>query len=201
MGRKPTRKGKHLYLSIAGLILLSPLGCATIEKTTVQVEVSTASVETKEVTDTGTSRLKTGEPERMGAAAPGGSKEQERTKEDIMAHEHLLHGQKLFIQGDYEGSLKEYKEVLSLSANRTPADEALFNMGLIYAHPGNAKRNLATSLSVFQRLMKDYPQSPWAGQAKIWAELFQENETLKQVIEKSKQVDIEIEERKREKAR
>jgi len=189
MGRKPTRKGKHLYLSIAGLILLSPLGCATIEKTTVQVEVSTASVETKEVTDTGT------------AAAPGGSKEQERTKEDIMAHEHLLHGQKLFIQGDYEGSLKEYKEVLSLSANRTPADEALFNMGLIYAHPGNAKRNLATSLSVFQRLMKDYPQSPWAGQAKIWAELFLENETLKQVIEKSKQVDIEIEERKREKAR
>jgi tetratricopeptide (TPR) repeat protein len=199
VGRKPTRKGKYIYLSIAGLILLSPLGCATIEKTTVQVEVSTAPAETKEAT--GTPCLETREPERMGTVAPGGAKEQDRAKEDIKAHEHILRGQKLFIQGDYEGSLKEYKEVLSLSANRTPADEALFNMGLIYAHPGNAKRNLATSLSVFQRLMKDYPQSPWAEQAKIWAGLFLENETLKQVIEKSKQVDIEIEERKREKAR
>lgn len=199
MGRKPTRKGKHIYLSIAGLILLSPLGCATLEKTTVQVEVSTASAETKETT--GTPCLETREREKMGTVAPGGAKEQERAKEDIKTHEHLLRGQKLFIQGDYEGSLKQYKEVLSLSANRTPADEALFNMGLIYAHPGNPKRNLATSLSVFQRLMKDYPQSPWAEQAKIWAELFQENETLKQVIEKSKEVDIEIEERKRGKAR
>lgn len=189
MGRKPVRAGKHIYLFIAGLILLSPLGCASVEKTTVKVEVSTASVETKEIT------------ERMGALAPGGEKEQEGTKEDIKGHEHLLHGQELFNQGDYEGSLKEYKEVLSLSANRTPADEALFNMGLIYAHPGNPKRSLATSLSVFQKLMKDYPQSPWAEQAKIWAGLLQENETLKQVIEKSKQVDIEIEERKREKAR
>jgi tetratricopeptide (TPR) repeat protein len=201
MGRKPTRKRKHIYLSIAGLILLSLLGCASVEKTTVKVEVSTASAKAKEMTDTGAPCLETREGERENAVAPGDAKEQERAKEDINAHEHLLRGQKLFIQGDYEGSLKEYKKVLSVSANRPPADEALFDMGLIYAHPGNPKRNLAMSLSVFQRLMKDYPHSPWAEQAKIWADVFQENETLKQVIEKSKQVDIEIEEKKREKAR
>ena len=201
MGRKPTRKGKYIYLSIAGLIFLSPLGCVTIEKTTVQVEVSTSSAEKKERTDAGTPCLETREQERTNAAAPSGAKEQERTKEDTEVHEHLHRGEKLFIQGDYEGSLKEYKKVLSLSANSSPGDEALFNIALIYGHPRNPKKDFAMSLSVFQRLMKDYPESLWAEQAKIWAQVFQENETLKQVIEKSKQVDIEIEEKKREKAR
>ncbi len=199
MGRKPTRKGKHIYLSIAGLILLSALGCGSVEKTMVQVEIRTAPAETKKMADKGLPRLET--KEREGAVAPGGREEKERAKEDFEVREHLLRGQKLFIQGDYEGSLKEYKEVLSLSANRTPGDEALFKMGLIYAHPQNRKRNLEMSLNVFQRLIKDYPESPWTEQAKIWREVFQENETLKQVIEKSKQIDIEIEQKKREQAR
>ncbi len=182
MGRKSTGKGKHLFLSIAVLILLSGLGCATVEKTTIQVEVSTPIT-------------------RTNAIAPGGAKEQERTEENSKAHEHLLLGQKFFVQGDYEASLREYKKSLSLSGNSPPGDEALFNMGLIYAHPRNPKRDLAMSLSVFRRLTKGYPQSPWAEQAKIWAEVVQENETLKQVIEKSKQVDIEIEEKKKEQAK
>jgi len=177
------------------LIFLSLFGCAAVEKTTVRVEVSTASVEAKEMTKTGTSLLETREGEETSAVV------QRATKEDIKINEHLLRGQKLFIQRDYEMSLKEYKKVLSLSANRPPGDEALFRIGLIYAHPGNPKKDFAMSLSAFQKLTKDYPQSPWAQQAKIWAELFQENETLKKVIEESKQVDIEIEEKKREKAR
>jgi hypothetical protein len=57
-------------------------------------------------------------------------------------------------------------------------------------------------------LIKDYPQSPWSEQAKIWTAVLQENEklnqtieNLNQVIEKSKKVDIQIEEKKREYAK
>src|SRR3989337_2809851 len=50
------------------------------------------------------------------------------------AGEHLIVAQKFLAQGDYEGSLKENQKVLSLFENTPPGDEALFNMGLIYAH-------------------------------------------------------------------
>jgi hypothetical protein len=201
VGRKPARKGKYIHLSIAGLIFLSPFGCTTVEKTTIQVEVSTATAEAKGMTRTGTPFPETRKRQEMNAVAPEGSKEKEKAREDVNTNEHLFHGQELFIQGDYDGSLKEYRKVLALSANGPPGDEALFHIGLIYAHHRNPKRDLAMSLSFFGKLIKDYPQSPWAEQAKIWTEVLRENETLKKVIEESKQVDIEIEEKKREKAR
>jgi hypothetical protein len=53
--------------------------------------------------------------------------------------------------------------------------------------------------------VKVFPQSPFARQAKIWIGILQENERLKREIEelnktinKSKQVDIEIDEKKKE---
>jgi tetratricopeptide (TPR) repeat protein len=85
------------------------------------------------------------------------------------------------------------------------ATEALFNMGLIYAHYGYPKRDYKKSLDLFKRLVKMFPQSPLAGQAKLWIGILQENERLnreieelKKTIKKSKQVDIEIEEKKKE---
>ena len=115
------------------------------------------------------------------------------------AREHLLRGQKLLAQGDYEGSLAENQKVLTLSARRPPEDEALFNTGLIYAHFDNPKKDYGKSLDYFKRMIKDYPKSPLSEPAKIWIGVLQENERLNQILEKSKQVDIEIEEMKREK--
>ena len=113
--------------------------------------------------------------------------------------EHLLRGQKLLTQGDYEGSIAENQKVLALSAHRPPEDEALFFTGLIYAHVDNSKKDYGKSLDYFKRMIKDYPKSPLSEQARIWIGVLQENEKLNQIIEKSKQVDIEIEEMKREK--
>jgi len=124
-----------------------------------------------------------------------------KKEEQSVAREHLLRGQKLLAQGDYEGSINENQKVLSLSANRPPEDEALFNMGLIYAHFGNPKKDFGKSLEFFKRLIKNYPESPWVEQSKILVEVLQKNEELNQVFRKLKQVDIEIEERKREKTR
>ncbi len=135
------------------------------------------------------------------------------------AREHLTRGSDLLAHGDFEGSLKENQEVLSLSDKDSRGDEALFNMGLIYAHYEYPKRDYKKSLDLFRRLVKAYPQSPLVVQAKLWIGILQENERLNneleslnsenkrlsseieklnKAIEKTKQVDIEIEEKKKE---
>lgn len=131
------------------------------------------------------------------------------------ARDSLVRARGLFAQGDYEASLKENQRVLSLSANRSPADEALFQMGLIYAHAENPKRDQRRAVALFQRVIDEHSQSPLAEQARVWVgvlqmnerlsrineKLNQANEKLSQMIEKSKQVDIEIEGMKRGKER
>ena len=129
-------------------------------------------------------------------------KEMEAKRE---TREYLITAQKLLDQGDYEGSLKENQKALSLYDNVPPGDQALFNAGLIYAHYGYPKRDYQKSLDHFRRLLKVFPQSPYAGQAKIWIGILQENERLNREIEelnktikKSKEVDIDIDEKKKE---
>jgi len=129
-------------------------------------------------------------------------KEREAQRE---THHYFVTAQKLLDQGDYEGALKENQKVLSLYNNVPPGDEALFNAGLVYAHYGYPKRDYQKSLDYFKRLVKVFPQSPFAGQAKLWIGMLQENEKLKREIEelnktinKSKQVDIQIDEKKKE---
>ncbi len=130
-----------------------------------------------------------------------------------ISHQYLLHSRKLLAKGDYEGALKENQKVISLSAHKPPEDEALFNIGLIYAHAGNPQKDYGKSLSFFKRLVKDYPQSALFEQARAWEMILQENEKLNhtinklnneneklnQVIEESKKVDIAIEEKKKKK--
>ncbi len=109
--------------------------------------------------------------------------------------------QRLLAMGDYERCINENQRVLSLSYTRSLKDQALFNLGLVYAHSGNPKKDFEKSLDFFKRLINDYPKSPLVEQAKIWVSILQERGELNQVIQKLKQVDIEIEEKKREKAK
>jgi len=116
------------------------------------------------------------------------------------AQEYLLHGQTLFSQRNYDGALAEFQKVLSLPPDKPLKDEALLNIGLVYAHFGNPQRDLEKSLEFFKRIIKHYPKSSLVEQAKIWVGILEENEKLNQVIQKLKQVDIEIEEMRRKKA-
>jgi len=176
MGRKRTRAREFIYFCAVILTLLASFGCAVLtQKQNVEVrdEVSQRKEETSNILS-----------------------------------ERLLRAGKLLEQRDYDGSLKENQRILSLSGQNPPGDEALFNMGLIYAHFGNPKKDNGKSLSFFRKLTKDYPRSPLAVQAMIWMGILQENEKLtqtiqklNQVIEESKQVDIEIEEKKRDKGK
>jgi hypothetical protein len=54
-------------------------------------------------------------------------------------------------------------------------------------------------LEYFKRLIKNYPRSSFVEQANTWAGILEENEELNYIIQKLKQVDIDIEEMKRNK--
>jgi tetratricopeptide (TPR) repeat protein len=179
MGRKQTGIGKCLHFCIAVLTCLSLSSCASLD------DSLDRSVILKKL----------------------------RPQDE--PRQYLLQAQDLLAKGDYEAALEENQKVLSLAANAPPGDEALYNIGLIYAHPGNPKRDYVKSIVALKRLGKEYPQSPWTEQGKIWAQVLQENENskrvavtvaqendkLKRIIEESRKVDIEIEEKKREKVR
>jgi tetratricopeptide (TPR) repeat protein len=129
-------------------------------------------------------------------------KEPETKPDDFSeGREFQTRSQRLLAMRDYERYINENQRVLSLSHARSPKDQALFNLGLVYAHSENPKKDFGKSLDFFKRLINDYPKSPLVEQAKIWVSILQEHEELNQVIQKLKQVDIEIEERKREKAK
>lgn len=101
------------------------------------------------------------------------------------------HVRLLMSQGDFEGALQECQDALSRYPQVPPGDEALYSMGLIYAHSGNPKKDYRKALSSFSRVLKEFPGSPRAEEAKIWVGVLE-------AIEKAKQVDIQIEEKKKE---
>ena len=104
---------------------------------------------------------------------------------------HLRRGQRLLTQGNFEGALQENQEVLARFPQKTPGDVALFNMGLIHVHYANPKRDIGWALHFFSRLVKEFPESPRTEEAKIWVSMLE-------TMEKTRQIDIEIEEKKRE---
>ncbi len=141
------------------------------------------------------------------------------------AREYLERGQKALAQRNYQASLQEFEAALSLSGNKSPGDEALLNIRMVYGDPSNPKRDYPKSLAAFQRLAKEYPLGSWAEPARIWTETIkeqeklkramsetiqenerlkrlsnetaQENQRLKDLMEQSKTVDVQIEEKKR----
>jgi hypothetical protein len=138
--------------------------------------------------------------------------------------EPFAHATSLFNQGNYEAAFKENHRLLS--EKRAPSDVALFNMGLISVYSSNPKKDYPRALASFKTLALQHPSSPLTEQAKIWIQvieehqrladerqklveekriltrereaLSQEREKLKYVAEKSRQVDLEIEKRRRQ---
>jgi hypothetical protein len=97
----------------------------------------------------------------------------------------------LIIQGDFEGAMKENLDILSRPSKTQQGDAALMNLGLINAHYANPKKDYKKALGFFMRVDKEFPGSPFVEEAKIWVSVLQ-------AFEKSKQVDLDIEEKKKE---
>ena len=179
MGGKSSRSRQHVYIRLALLILLIG-GCALSQKK--EVPIANA-------------------PEPEVVAEPAGVQEpppvipEPREALELReANDYLNAAQSLLAKGDFEGSLRENQKVLNLLKDQSPADTAIFQMGLVYVHPKNPKKDNKRAIYFFNRVIKGYPESAWVEQAKIWVGVLDG-------VEKLKQVDLEIEERKRDRSR
>jgi tetratricopeptide (TPR) repeat protein len=180
MGRKQPRPRKQIYLYVTTLVVscLAFWGCATLKTWSIRRD----------------------------------------------ARKHLVEAGELLAQQDYKASLDENQKVLTIQGSFY-ADEALFNIALIYADPRNPERDYEKSLEFFKRLLTDYPKSPMVEQSRIWSltlseilshgrkitelrhevmsreevirDLEGQLERLNERLERLKQVDIQLERRRR----
>jgi hypothetical protein len=135
----------------------------------------------------------------------------------------FAHAKSLLTEGNYEAAFKENQKLLA--EGKGAPDVALFNMGLISASL-NPKKDYSRALTSFKTLVNQYPASTFAEQAKVWIQvleerqklaeekqklleekraatrereaLSQEREKLKYSVEKSRQLDMQIEQRRRQ---
>lgn len=194
MGRKRTGTGKYFFRFVTVLTCFALIGCASMKKP-----------QDPESMELVVEPIQPG----VGQSQPKNEKIRDESKE------HLLQGQKLLAMGQYDASIKENLKVLSIAPNGPPGDEAMFTIGLIYAYPRFQKKDYGKAVTSLTKVIKEYPQSNWSGHAKILLDIIQENEKLKKIsseatqeneklkvmIEQSKKVDLEVEEKKKEKAR
>lgn len=82
-------------------------------------------------------------------------------------------------------------QTLEEAGKKKPADKALYNLGLIYAHVDNPGKDYKKSKIYFHVLTTQFPDSEFAEEARIWLGLFE-------TLEKIQQIDIDIEQQKKQ---
>ena len=125
---------------------------------------------------------------------------------------------------DFETALKQNQAVLI--ERKGAEDLALYNIGVILAHPENPKKDQVKAINSFKALVAEYPRSIYAEPSKVWIDLLdqqrklkeerqkvaeekrsltrekemlvQERQKLHYQNEKSQQLDMEIEKRRRQ---
>jgi tetratricopeptide (TPR) repeat protein len=90
----------------------------------------------------------------------------------------VARGALLLAQGDYQGAIRENEQALATTGGKAPRDQALFQLGLLYADAANPQKNHAKAMQFFRKLLWDFPRSPLAPQSKIWLAVLEENGRL-----------------------
>ncbi len=190
MGRERTGAGKLFYFCLAVLIWWVVAGCGGTPKE--PARVSRQEIRPPEPASQGkTAPQPEAVPEKMakrGEPTKPGREKVQRTRKPLEG-------------SDPVASLKENLRIVSLTGKNPSKDQALFHLGLISADTENPQRDVSKALRYFKKIIKEYPQSPLAGEARVWIGILEENEKLNKMIEESKKVDMDVEEKKREKAR
>lgn len=94
----------------------------------------------------------------------------------------------LFNQGDYEAALVKYEQILENHSES--ADRVLFEMGITYAYPRNARKDYQKSLACFEKLLRDYPDSVYRPDSQMMI-LQIENVIIKDHIIATQQAELE----------
>ena len=103
----------------------------------------------------------------------------------------LARNQKLWAQNDFDRAMEENQAVLAKYGHKPPADEALYGLGFIFAQTNNPKKDYNKSILYFRRLVKEFPQSLRVEEARAWVQMLE-------LWERSKQIDLEIENKRKQ---
>ena len=153
------------------------------------------------------------------------SQPQQDEKQLQQGEKQLLEARKRFASGDYRHALAINQRVLAQFAQHL-ADQSLFQIGMVYAHPDNPDQDLQKALQSFQGVIDRTPASHLQPEAHLWLAVLtqlsaQEGQIrfltqryaplekaliiqkkkirqLQDQLEKLKRIDIHIEEKKRE---
>jgi hypothetical protein len=81
--------------------------------------------------------------------------------------EHLARSKNYMGKGDFNLSLQESQTAYKLYP-QSLGDLALFQIGLIYAHPANPQQNYQKAKEAFGELLRKYPQSSLKSRTELW---------------------------------
>lgn len=123
----------------------------------------------------------------------------------------LLRARSSFASDDFMTAITENQEILKRFP-QSHGDRALYIMGLIYAYPEYPDTNYERSINFFKKLIREYPESVFKNEAKIWISLLnrimehekeidQKNKKIRNLVnqmKRLKEIDIGIEKKKRE---
>ncbi len=96
----------------------------------------------------------------------------EHTLEDLELYKQVRQGHHMLADDDFQAVIDNSLAILELNATIPPADAALFNLGLVYAHVEYYGKDYNKSLNYFAQLRQRFPKSPLSEEAKIWIDLF-----------------------------
>ena len=127
--------------------------------------------------------------------------------------------QKVIANGDYSGFLVENQRNLSVCGGWIACDVTLFNLGFVHAYPQSPYRDPRKARQYLRELDSKFPQSPWASQGQVLLAFLNERvgleETQRQLrtdlrsrdaalrklrgqLDRSREIDIEIEKKERQ---
>jgi tetratricopeptide (TPR) repeat protein len=85
--------------------------------------------------------------------------------EGYQSKETFMEANDYFSQGNYTASLGKYQQIIEKFP--TAGDRVLFEMGIIYSHPGNEQKDYQQSLECFQKIITDYPASGYRKDSEV----------------------------------
>ncbi len=105
----------------------------------------------------------------------------------------LLEAEDFFARGNYDASLGQYEKAIAKAPES--ADRLLFEMGIIYAHPANERKDYEKALECFRKVISGHPGSAYRRDSQMM--VFQiQNVILKDQLIAMQQEQLEASRRK-----
>jgi TolA-binding protein len=102
-------------------------------------------------------------------------------------------------ENKFQKALSAYNKIVTETAPSALAADALYETGLVHAHPDNPKQDYAKAVRAFEQFVKHYSDHKRAAEARIWISSLKTVQELHKQIDDLKRIDIRYEERRREK--